>query len=563
MESRIARLDLHATASADVLDRARRLAEPFARRVLARCDELLEQRMPGRCVVMRRLDTRWRLLAERLGEEAEVNAVAEALADGLEEELKAAPLHGSENVVAFRDEVEYRAEYLAAVVDGRADMWIFDPLVEEGPPPGALARSTAPRLAQAVLVRLAERGALVAVLETLDAETLKALELAIGAAAVEPVASTGGDEGDARVAEELRALASSASLSSLSPAARRILCLIEARRSRPQAAEAEVRAAAQRLLASATTAQANLSDPEFSKSGAEPSDRRRAAEADAIETRFGGLFYLLGLALELSIGEVIWKACLPENAFFTRVGATLIGPDAVEDAGPRLFGGASHDLSLNTLDTERFEEIAREMLHALVEALPRRGLAERPAVGMFVADCGGSRLLTATPACAPFPIFAWPAPSGIDIEEGIHRFLAGWPAGAPPVTAHPALAEADRTGRVRADLRAPLSRPLLLADDEDQARAATLTQAAGSLAYLFAARAGAENLRSPAALVERYLAVPARTLRAGDALTVRMPADRIDLALRRAGLDRDPGWVPWLGQHVRFEYEDLRDPKTA
>jgi hypothetical protein len=30
--------------------------------------------------------------------------------------------------------------------------------------------------------------------------------------------------------------------------------------------------------------------------------------------------------------------------------------------------------------------------------------------------------------------------------------------------------------------------------------------------------------------------------------------ERIDLALRRSGLDRDPGWVPWLQRVVRIEF---------
>jgi hypothetical protein len=35
---------------------------------------------------------------------------------------------------------------------------------------------------------------------------------------------------------------------------------------------------------------------------------------------------------------------------------------------------------------------------------------------------------------------------------------------------------------------------------------------------------------------------------------VRMRLDEIDLDVRRAGLDLDPGWVPWLGTVVRYVY---------
>ena len=37
-------------------------------------------------------------------------------------------------------------------------------------------------------------------------------------------------------------------------------------------------------------------------------------------------------------------------------------------------------------------------------------------------------------------------------------------------------------------------------------------------------------------------------------IEVRLPADQVDLQVRRAGLDLDPGWVPWLGAVVRYRY---------
>ncbi len=42
-------------------------------------------------------------------------------------------------------------------------------------------------------------------------------------------------------------------------------------------------------------------------------------------------------------------------------------------------------------------------------------------------------------------------------------------------------------------------------------------------------------------------------LDAGEAL-LAWPLDHADPALRRAGWDLDPGWVPWLGRRVRFQY---------
>jgi len=36
---------------------------------------------------------------------------------------------------------------------------------------------------------------------------------------------------------------------------------------------------------------------------------------------------------------------------------------------------------------------------------------------------------------------------------------------------------------------------------------------------------------------------------------VHLSLDGVDVAVRGAGLDVDPGWVPWLGIVVMFRYE--------
>jgi hypothetical protein len=41
-----------------------------------------------------------------------------------------------------------------------------------------------------------------------------------------------------------------------------------------------------------------------------------------------------------------------------------------------------------------------------------------------------------------------------------------------------------------------------------------------------------------------------------DRLTLRFPADAADLRLRRLALDADPGWVPWLGLAIRYDFRD-------
>jgi hypothetical protein len=61
----------------------------------------------------------------------------------------------------------------------------------------------------------------------------------------------------------------------------------------------------------------------------------------------------------------------------------------------------------------------------------------------------------------------------------------------------------------------------------------------------------------------RYLDKPLLALieRSAQVVTTRTHLDMVfdheqgDIAVRRAGLDLDPGWIPWLGKVVKFYYE--------
>ncbi len=41
-----------------------------------------------------------------------------------------------------------------------------------------------------------------------------------------------------------------------------------------------------------------------------------------------------------------------------------------------------------------------------------------------------------------------------------------------------------------------------------------------------------------------------------DTIRVVQPMDAINIALRRAGLDANPGWLPWLGKRLVFVFVD-------
>jgi hypothetical protein len=47
---------------------------------------------------------------------------------------------------------------------------------------------------------------------------------------------------------------------------------------------------------------------------------------------------------------------------------------------------------------------------------------------------------------------------------------------------------------------------------------------------------------------------PGQIVLTDQAVTVIQPAEAIDIDLRRAGLDADPGWLPWLGKTLSFRF---------
>ncbi|MBT9491860.1 MAG: hypothetical protein IV107_05840 [Paucibacter sp.] len=55
--------------------------------------------------------------------------------------------------------------------------------------------------------------------------------------------------------------------------------------------------------------------------------------------------------------------------------------------------------------------------------------------------------------------------------------------------------------------------------------------------------------------IRRMLALPARLQDRGERLDIFYPLARLPLAVRLAGLDRDPGWIPAAGCDIRFHFD--------
>jgi hypothetical protein len=268
---------------------------------------------------------------------------------------------------------------------------------------------------------------------------------------------------------------------------------------------------------------------------------------------FGGAVYLLNVALELSVGEMLWRACLPEGRMLAHALAGIIG--AADDAAPWILGGVEPADPEPTVTSEQQREVAVELLHALVETLPRRGHAVLPTPSLGAVDTKHGRLFVATAVGAPFVLFAMPAESPDEIRSALEVFLSVWPASAPRPRSARGLLSLDRTARVIASASSASACDVCVADSGSLAACALLTQMMGAMAQVFAARVGLSPMLRDE-LVSRHLAMPCRIVVADQVVEVNIPMHYVDIAVRRAALDRNPGWIPWLQKRVDIVYPE-------
>jgi hypothetical protein len=271
------------------------------------------------------------------------------------------------------------------------------------------------------------------------------------------------------------------------------------------------------------------------------------------DTEYGGLFYLLSLISELELSESLWKVCLHEGLVLARLFTELLPPADQSDPAPRLIGGVADAFAPLEVLREQQETVATELLNTLRTAIPRRGLAALPPIRLVLENRSNISLLLAVPAETPAAIYVSVSEDRDSLLSGMQSFLQLWPRSAPSVTASPGLAAADPFGRLRASSERMLDVPLLNFNTHPIFQSALLTQAAGSLIYLFAARAG-WDIGSWREFAMR-LKIPARvTWPDADTMSVHLPADCVQIELRRAGLDCNPGRIPWLRRSVELVF---------
>jgi hypothetical protein len=528
-------------------------AERMVRAVLERCAAEIETRMPGRIVLVRRLPLLWRIDESLLDDAEQVKELARAAADAIERMagprvLDPPPESGA---VIFEDEPHLRAGHLLALARGQP-AWFHASLEEDlsGIDPWAeLAAPEQRPITYATLRILARAGVLAEVLASWPASAVAVFAAAIGCNG-HPVAQVQSEP--ARVAELAEIAATWPPLAG--PArtlALRIHAAVMLDAELPSPAPAALAAAVMHSSAGLRGFPAYAREERESAAVAvapeEPAEPEEPA-AEAIPTRCAGLFYLLDRIQELDLGESLWKSCLPEGAVLAAAASALLGPTFAPDPAPALFGGVPVPAVSPEVTAEQHAEIAIATCAALAQALPRRGLSNLPPVFVSLHGHAAGRLLVAAAEGSPFAFFTWSAAAPQMLRAGLRALLDAWPHRGL-LAAPPALCALDTTGRLRPRSDA-LATPLFFPT------APLPVLVVGASCTLFAARARMAPLATAEQFVTRFFAHQGTVRLTHDRMDIILSEAEIDLDARRAGLDRDPGWIPWLRRTVRFIFEE-------
>jgi hypothetical protein len=513
----------------------------------------MEAQAPGHVILIPRLTLRWSLSEAEMADPAEVERRAADLANTVAMQRG---VRVTDSATAFSDEADWLVSYLRQRAAGAGDEWVHTTWRNAE----RRISGSAPLQRETVLIalsRLDATGDLAQVLVGLPQQTVGALATALG-------------HGTALKEYSDRATGRGGEHASPPAAPPQISTDAKADHNSDTKLIASDHPVPSLQLVSA---QANLADSESAllaivtasaKSGQPISLKSISAAAEgptSPTTRFGGLFYLLSLALELGIGEALWKVCLPEGLVLAHAAALLLGSEGAGDPAPALFGGVTADelLEWPTVSPEQQAEVCIELLAATVSALRSYEVLPSPEVRLDLVPSSAGRMLVAF-GQSPFILFAWPAENARATAAGLAAFLNTWPAAFPVPRAPEALVHLDNTGRLQS-VASTGRKNLFLPSGSGVPTLTLLAQICGAMAELFVLRVGRASA-GVSELQSRYLTVSGGIELTHEAMTVVLPMDSIDLAVRRAALDRNPGWTPWLKRTVRIEFLDggTQDP---
>lgn len=565
MDDRVGTLAVHVRTDLDGRDdELRGVAEQLTRDVVERVSLVLEARAPGRVIVLRTLPVHV-ALTEQEGTSSErlrsvVERVAEQIAAAIETSL---PRDTREpevdsDVAVFVDEGAFVASALLARARGVV-AW-FHAGALRGEPFERVGSDR--RLAFAVMLALADRDGLIEVLAFAPPGVVARLaEIVARDMRGAPPTSTE----DAAIV--LGLVERISAWRGIDPIVRRLAAHVYAHAaaatpgSRITSVGSErVAGWAERALAIAAPGRSlvpsvELLDPNTPVTSADDSDAVAELARDPI-TAHAGLFYLLRPILELALAESLWRACLPEGVLIAHALRALVPVEAARDPAFDVIVGDATDVAaiddISVAD-EQIHEVVNATLATVVMALPRGGRAQLPAGHARFVDHSTGRLLVVTAIDAPFVLFAWPVVEPADALAALAAVFARWPA-ATALHGSPQLIELDRSGRLR---YTPLSPPAPLLVDAGSVTAVALASVVvGAPCQLVAARVG-DRVDDALTWSAERLARFGRIVRSAEAVEVWQPSDAVDVDIRAAGIDRDPGFIPWLGIDLRLRFEDV------
>ena len=186
---------------------------------------------------------------------------------------------------------------------------------------------------------------------------------------------------------------------------------------------------------------------------------------------------------------------------------------------------------------------------------PGLGVAYMRALATRLGVADGDSALSALPRAAPDPPGTEPF-----LAPPAWRVLAASHARASPAFALCRAGRSrfltDRAGRLPLALTRDRRALRRLMRDGPVRRRPHADAPAPGLALRAVHLALARYLRRSAGLsVRRLVCRPGVVVATATHVDVTFPGEVIELRLRRAGLDLDPGWVPWLGLIVAYRYD--------
>ncbi|HEY3857279.1 MAG TPA: hypothetical protein VGO67_23085 [Verrucomicrobiae bacterium] len=579
--NRVRRLQLDVIALAGREEPCKQLAERFTRDVLGRFCDSLESRFPGRVVLVRHLQPRWALSEEEMIDPNVVSRYVVEMAESVSFlDVDGKNTNGQTPAVIFDDDASWLASYLRHTSSNATPAWYHAAWQGTGLR-DFLATHSGLVISVVALLRLAATEELITILArlpgTIIIEFSQALELNI-AETTQIIAGAGNHKTDCT--DELGTSSTAASFAKIQhdfailakqhPTNMSIeaACVALYVQTLSQTLPSGANALAPTAVSAAMTAHHELirrvipSAVSTARIHPEPAAPKTSLDEVAPHrtTAYGGLFYLMLTALELGIGETLWKACLPEGQILAAAAAALLGPEASGDCAPALFGGITtrEASEIPTILPAQQSEVCGELLASVINAFSRMDVSF-PSVLLDLIETSSGRLLVAATSSF-FVLFATPAPDSPAVAAGIDAFLNKWPRSAPQPEAANVLASLDSAKRFRPVDSAPKALRFWLPPGTTASTASVLLQVCGSISQIFAMRVGAsseESIRPLGSLISDYLKIAARIELKSENVTVLMPMEQINLNLRRAGLDRNPGWVPWSQKIVRFEFENV------